>query len=56
MGDAEIGDFYLTVRLNNDIAGFDIAVNDPFPVSIVECFCDLHAEIDDLLGLEGFDS
>ena len=54
MGDTEIGDLDLSVWSNNNIAWFDIPVNDPFLMGIFEGSGDLCPEFNHFFCIEVF--
>jgi hypothetical protein len=51
--DAEIHHLYVTVLLNQDIAGLEIPVDDATTVSGVQGICDLQAQLQSFLDGQG---
>ena len=54
MGDTKVRDLDLTIGLEDDVAGFDISVDDPLLMSVVKSFGHLDPQIHDLLQAKSF--
>jgi hypothetical protein len=52
LGDAEVRDLHLAVGGDHDVRRLDVAVDDPFPVGVVERLGDLPNDVGDLIGRE----
>jgi hypothetical protein len=52
-GDAEVGDFHAAARVEKDVVGLDVAMEDAFVVGILEGFADARDDGEGLVGVDG---